>query len=128
MRGFSLIELMIVVGIMGILAMAAVPSYQVYTQRARFVEVIAAAEEFKTAVALGLQEGTALGDLRNGMHGVPAQAQATRNLVGVQVENGVITAMGTVLVGDATYTLTPNGDGSIWTVGGTCIARGLCNA
>jgi len=125
--GFSLIELMIVVAIIGILTMIAIPSYQEYTQRARFSEVVSATEPFKTAVALALQEGSALNELSNGMNGIPAEPEPTKNLESIKVENGIITAKGTKIAGNATLILTPNADGSIWSIDGTCINLGLCN-
>jgi len=126
--GFSLIELMIVVSIIGILAMIAVPSYQTYTQRARFAEVISATEIFKTAVALALQQGALLTELSNGQNGIPAEPKSTKNLDSIKVENGIITATGTDIVNNATFILKPNSDGSNWTVGGTCLKSGLCTA
>lgn len=126
--GFSLIELMIVVAIIGILAVIAMPSYQNYTQRARFAEVISATAPFKTAVSLALQQGTPLNELTNGIHGIPAQPAATKNLAAVKVKNGVITASATTTAGGNTYVLKPNSDGSIWTVEGTCFTNGLCES
>ena len=126
--GFSLIELMIVVSIISILAMIAIPSYQNYTQRARFAEVITATEPFKIAVALALQQGVPISELSNGKSGIPPSPKSTKNLAGIQVESGVITATASELAGNATYTLKPNAEGNEWTVGGTCIKNGLCHA
>ncbi len=125
-QGFSLIELMIVVAIIGILSVIAIPSYQAYTMRARFAEVITATEPFKTAVSLALQQGAPSTDLNNGSHGIPAEPPATKNLASVKVENGIVTATATPLAGNHTYILKPNEDGSVWSIDGTCVKAGLC--
>lgn len=54
-KGFTLIELMIVVAIIGILAAVAIPAYQDYTKRAKMSEVIGFAASAKTAVAEAFQ-------------------------------------------------------------------------
>lgn len=126
-KGFTLIELMIVVGLIGILAVMAIPSYQHYIKRARFSEVIAVTQIFKTAIALALQEGANLADLKPGVYGIPDLPKPTKNLADLKIENGIITATATALLTGATYILKPNVDGTVWNMTGTCIKLGLCH-
>ncbi len=60
-QGFTLIELMIVVAIIGILAAIAIPAYQDYTIRAKVTEGLNLADSAKTAVAESFQSGGATG-------------------------------------------------------------------
>jgi type IV pilus assembly protein PilA len=126
--GYSLIELMMVVAIMGILTVIAVPCYQNYTKRARFSEVIAATEPFKLAIAIALQTGTPTAELNSGIHGIPASPGATKNLASISVKQGVITATGSGLVDSNTYILVPDNDGSAWAIAGSCLNAGMCDA
>lgn len=58
-KGFTLIELMIVVAIIGILAAIALPAYQDYTARAKVSEVVLAASQCRTAITEAAQTGFA---------------------------------------------------------------------
>lgn len=126
--GFSLVELMVVITIISILALMSFPSYQRYTQYARFTEAISATSLFKTAVSLALQQGIPRNEISNGQHGIPDPPKSTKNLTSIKVEKSIITATGSPLTNNATYILTPNDDGSEFTVSGTCLENGLCNA
>lgn len=126
-HGFSLIELMIVVSLIGILAAMAVPSYQQYAKRARFAEVISITEVYKTAVTLALQEGASLDELSNGMHGIPDDFKSTKHVHNLKVERGTITALATSLLDNVTYVLKPNSDGSVWSISGSCMKKGYCH-
>lgn len=126
--GFSLIELMTVITILSILAAVGIPSYQNYTRRARFAEIISSVEIFKTAIAIALQQGSEPDAITTGSNGIPDAPKPTKNLASLKVEKAIITATGTALVNGATYILQPNQDGSTWTLSGTCIKQGFCHA
>ncbi|MBW3916652.1 pilin [Neisseria meningitidis] len=91
-KGFTLIELMIVIAIVGILAAVALPAYQDYTARAQVSEAILLAEGQKSAVTeYYLNHGIWPGD--NTSAGVATSTDIKGKYVaGVKVEKGVITA------------------------------------
>ncbi|HEZ5691928.1 TPA: pilin [Neisseria meningitidis] len=91
-KGFTLIELMIVIAIVGILAAVALPAYQDYTARAQVSEAILLAEGQKSAVTeYYLNHGIWPGD--NNSAGVASSSTIKGKYVKeVEVKNGVVTA------------------------------------
>jgi type IV pilus assembly protein PilA len=122
-KGFTLIELMIVVAIIGILAAVALPAYQDYTVRAKVSEVMLAASSAKTAVSEGAANLSAMPSAAS----VDVQSQSSKYVASVAWDGTKITATarGDSNIDTSTITMTGTYSGGqmTWVCGGTIAAK-----
>ena len=146
-KGFTLIELMIVIAIIGILAAIAVPQYTQYTRRAVFSEIKLAAEPVKSAIDLCMQRlgtstlcqttGTSNGQVRAATLTSAAVAGRVASVAMAAAGTGTVITVtpagGEGILGTDLYTLTSTVQGtapaqsiSAWTEGGAGCTNGYC--
>ncbi|WP_311791533.1 MULTISPECIES: prepilin peptidase-dependent pilin [Pantoea] len=105
-QGFTLVELMIVVGIVAILSAIGLPAYQNYLQRAALTDMLQTMMPYKTAVELCAMERGGPAQCQAGEKGIPA-AKGSRYVSTLSVVNGTITLTGQESLTGLSVEMTP---------------------
>ncbi|MDM4767055.1 prepilin-type N-terminal cleavage/methylation domain-containing protein [Pelomonas sp. SE-A7] len=134
-QGFTLIELMIVVAIIGILAAVAIPQYKDYTSKSKAASAVSSLNSIKTAVTICAQEKGTLAGCNDSTAGIPAwNATPLISAVAVDATTGAVTAtvpadaMGNSAAGSIILTPTLGDARVAWAITSTSMTTAVENA
>ncbi|WP_318592244.1 prepilin peptidase-dependent pilin [Enterobacter asburiae] len=105
-QGFTLIELMVVIGIIAILSAIGVPAYQNYLRKAALTDMMQTFVPYRTAIELCALDHGGVESCDAGSNGIPSPT-TTRYVSGMSVAKGTVTLTGQESLNGLTVTMTP---------------------
>jgi prepilin-type N-terminal cleavage/methylation domain len=108
-HGFTLIELMVVIGIIAILSAIGIPAYQNYLRKAALTDMLQTFMPYRTAIELCALDHGGITGCDGGTNGIPAPA-TSRYVSGMEVAQGTVTLTGQESLNGLSVTLTPQWD------------------